>query len=69
MADSSCAGRRAVVTLSLGSRPFVQHTRPLMAAYAARIGADPACARGYRRRLPYAAHQTTRSGPSAGDWG
>jgi hypothetical protein len=31
------------VTLSLGSRPFVQHTRPLMAAYAARIGAAFHC--------------------------
>lgn len=30
---------RAVVTLSLGARPFVQHTRPFMEAYAARIGA------------------------------
>lgn len=37
---SACvAGSNAVVTLSLGSRPFVQITRPLMSAYAARIGA------------------------------
>ena len=37
------AAPRAVVTLSLGNRPFVQHTRPLMAAYAERIGADFHC--------------------------
>ena len=30
---------RAVVTISLGSRPFVQLTLPLMAAYAEKIGA------------------------------
>ena len=32
------AGDRAIVTLSIGSRPFVQLTLPLMAAYAAKIG-------------------------------
>ena len=37
------AGRRAVVTLSLGSRPFVQHTRPLMQAYAVRVRATFHC--------------------------
>ena len=37
---SSCAGGRAVVTLSLGSRPFVQMTRPLMEAYATKLGAS-----------------------------
>ena len=44
--SSSCAaddGPRAVVTLSLGNRPFVQHTRPLMAAYARRVHADFHC--------------------------
>ena len=32
-------GDRAVVTLSIGTRPFVQITRPLMAAYADKVGA------------------------------
>lgn len=34
---------RAVVTLSLGHRPFVTYTRPLMLAYATRIGAHFHC--------------------------
>ena len=41
--SSDTRAPNAVVTLSLGNRPFVQHTRPLMAAYAARIGADFHC--------------------------
>lgn len=33
-------GSRAVITMSIGARPFVQITRPLMEAYAAKVGAD-----------------------------
>jgi len=33
-------GSRAVITMSIGTRPFVQITRPLMEAYAAKVGAD-----------------------------
>ena len=32
-------GSRAVITMSIGARPFVQITRPLMEAYAAKVGA------------------------------
>ena len=39
MSTCSADATRAVVTLSVGARPFVQHTRPFMEAYAARIGA------------------------------
>ena len=37
------ASENAVLTLSLGHRPFVTYTRPLMAAYAERVGADFHC--------------------------
>jgi hypothetical protein len=39
---SSCGGKRklAVVTLSIGTRPFATYTRPLMEAYARKVGAD-----------------------------
>lgn len=33
-------GTRAVVTLSIGTRPFIQITRPLMEVYASKVGAD-----------------------------
>ena len=33
-------GSRAIITMSIGARPFVQITRPLMEAYAAKVGAD-----------------------------
>lgn len=33
-------GSRAVITMSIGARPFVQITRPLMEVYAAKVGAD-----------------------------
>jgi hypothetical protein len=37
--NATFGGLHAVVTLSLGSRPFVRYTHPLMQAYAERIGA------------------------------
>ena len=33
-------GSRAVITMSIGTRPFIQITRPLMEAYASKVGAD-----------------------------
>ena len=39
MAVDGCSASRALVTLSLGTRPFLHHTRPLMEAYATRVGA------------------------------
>ena len=38
-ASSSCDGSRAIVVLSVGSRPFVGITRPLLDAYARRVSA------------------------------
>ena len=57
---------RAVVSLSLGTRPFVQQTRPLMEAYAARVGA----AFHFVRSLddPALRMQSTRDGAKAGKY-
>jgi hypothetical protein len=37
---ASCEGPRAIVVLSVGSRPFLEITRPLMELYAERVGAS-----------------------------